>query len=74
MVVFSMNIEKQLNLESRTLILGIPEYNAIPDIVMIEDKPYRVIGVSAGTKPSYMSMEIERTKQALTGKTAKHKQ
>lgn len=68
--MFRMNIEKQLNLESRTLILGTPEYNAIPGIITIDDKQYKVIGISAGSKPPYMAMEIERTDKKLTGKKA----
>ena len=69
-----MNIEKQLNLDSRTLILGVPKYNAIPNTILIDDKPYKVIGISVGAKPPYMSMEIERTDKKLTGKMAVHKQ
>lgn len=69
-----MNIEKQLNLENRTLILGVPKYNAIPETIMIDDKPYKVIGISAGAKPPFVSMEIERTDKKLTGKTAVNRQ
>lgn len=69
--MFNMIIEKQMNLNDRTLILGTPDYKTIPETVMIEKTAHKVIGISAGAKPPYMSLEIEKTEENLIGKIAR---
>lgn len=68
--MFRMKIEQQLSLNDRTLILGIPEFDAIPQRLKIGDSDFAVIGISVGTKPPYMSLEIEKTTKNLKGENA----
>lgn len=65
-----MKIEQQLNLSDRTLILGIPEFDAMPQRLGIGNSVYAVMGISLGTKPPYMSLEIEKTTKNLIGENA----
>lgn len=67
--MFKMKIEQQMNIKDRTLLLGIPEYNAIPGRVSANGNSFNVIGVSNGIKPPYMSLEIEKTDNELIGQT-----
>lgn len=66
--MFSMKIEQQMNIKDRTLLLGVPEYDSIPEEVFIDNDKYKVIGVSHGVKPPYMSLEIENTNKELRNK------
>ena len=68
--MFSMFIEKQLNLTDRTLICGISEYSIIPNTITIEGIPYKVLGVSYSSKPPAISLEIELTTKNLVSKIA----
>ena len=67
--MFKMKIEGQYNIHDRTLICGVPEYDVIPKDMLADDIPIKLIGVSLGTKPPYMSLEIEKTNYDLVGKT-----
>ena len=64
--MFNMKIERQLNLKDRTLLLGIPNCDIIPKVVVINKLEYKVLGVSSGIKPPYLSLEIERTNLRLS--------
>lgn len=64
--MFRMKVECQFNIEDRTLICGIPEYDVIPEP---NDIPVKIIGISFGGKPPYRSFEIEKTENNLEGKT-----
>lgn len=66
--MFRMQIEHQMNINDRTLLLGIPEYDVIPKKVSSENDKYKVIGISQGVKLPYMSLEIEKTTIDLVGK------
>ena len=63
-----MKFEQQLNINDRTLILGKPEYDVIPKTIQIDDIGYRVIGLSHGVKPPFVSLEIEKTEKNLNEK------
>ena len=65
--MFDMKIERQLNIKDRTLLLGVPKYDAIPESVEIEGKQHKVIGISHGVKPPFVSLEIEKTSKEVTG-------
>lgn len=65
--MFRMKIESQLNIEDRTLIGGVAKYNAIPRKIQVNHKLYEVIGLSYGSKPSKISLEIEKTNDKLQG-------
>ena len=67
--MFRMKIEQQMNIKDRTLLLGIPEFNAIPEKVVANGDTFKVIGVSNGAKHPFMSLEIERTNKNLKGHT-----
>lgn len=67
--MFNMRVEKQMNIKDRTLLLGVPENDVIPETISVDDKVFAVIGTSAGVKPPFMSIEIEKTTDNLTGKT-----
>jgi hypothetical protein len=71
--MFRMKIEQQLNLNDRTLILGIPEFDVIPQRLRIGNSDFTVIGISVGTKPPYMSLEIEKTTKNLISAEAHSK-
>ena len=64
-----MKIEKQLNIKYRTLILGKPEFDAVPKAVLLNDEKFSVIDVSHGVRPPFMSLEIEKTELDLVCKT-----
>lgn len=66
--MFNMKIDQQLNIKDRTLLLGVPEYDEIPDVIFVEKQRFHVIGVSSGSKLPYLSLEIEKTADDLTGK------
>ena len=65
--MFRMKIECQLNIQDRTLIGGVAEYNVIPKEVKINHKVYKVLGVSYGVKKPKISLEIEKTEDGLQG-------
>lgn len=67
--MFNMKIDKQLNIQDRTLLLGVPDYDIIPKEILVDGNKYGVIGVSLGVKPPYLSLEIEKTDSKLEGKT-----
>ena len=69
--MFIMKIEQQLNIDDRTLLLGKPEYDVIPKTIQIDDIEYRVIGLSHGVKPPFVSLEIEKTDKNLKEKNVK---
>ena len=66
--MFHMIVEKQVNLKDRTLILGIPNNDAIPSCITCGSRTFRVIGVSHGVSLPYVSLEIEKTYTKLEGK------
>lgn len=65
-----MKIEQQLNMKDRTLLLGKPDYNIIPNNVSVDENTFKVIGISCGVKLPYISIEIEKTDLELIGKIA----
>lgn len=67
--MFNMKIDKQLNIQDRTLLLGVPNYDVIPKIILVDDDKYSVIGISHGVNPPYLSLEIEKTDSNLEGKS-----
>lgn len=67
--MFNMKVEKQMNIKDRTLLLGMPEYDALPKVVHSNNERYKVIGASLGVLPPFLSLEIEITPNDLTGKT-----
>lgn len=67
--MFEMKIDKQLNLQDRTLLLGEPNFNELPKIVYCGNVEYNVIGVSSGVPSPYISLEIEKEEANLVGKT-----
>lgn len=68
-----MTIKKQLNLLDRTLILGVCNFDKIPDIIVCKNQEIKVIGVSHGIKLPYISLEIEKTNLDLIGKKITNK-
>ena len=71
--MFKMKIEKQMNIKDRTLLLGIPESGVFHDSVYIDDKNYKLIGVTMGCPPPFFSLEIERTNNNFVGKIITNK-
>ena len=69
--MFNMRVEKQMNIKDRTLLLGVPENDVMPKTISVDDKVFAVIGTSPGVKPPFMSIEIEKTTDDLTGKTVR---
>lgn len=69
--MFNMQVEQQMNIKDRTLLLGMPKYDVIPKTVFIDKKEFAVIGCSLGVKLPYLSLEIEKTTDNLVGKTLK---
>ena len=67
--MFSMTVEKQMNLNERTLLLGKPQFDKIPKQIGINRKKIAVIGISNGVAPPFMSLEIELIKDNIVGKT-----
>lgn len=66
-----MKIENQLNLKDRTLLSGVPLYDAIPQNITIAEQTFNVIGISYGIKKPYVALEIEKANVGLKGKTIK---
>lgn len=69
-MMFNMKIEKQLNIKDRTLLLGVPDFDVVPESIKIDNAVYKVIGISHGVKPPFLSIEIEKTENELVGKIA----
>ena len=69
--MFNMQVEQQMNIKDRTLLLGVPEYDVIPKSIFVDEKEFVVIGSSLGVKLPYLSLEIEKTNDNLVGKTLK---
>lgn len=67
--MFSMTVEQQMNLNERTLLLGKPQFDKIPEQIGINQKKIAVIGISNGVAPPFMSLEIELIKDNIVGKT-----
>ena len=65
--MFDMKIERQLNIKDRTLLLGVPKFDVIPESVEIEGEKHKVIGISHGVKPPFVSLEIEKTTKEVSG-------
>lgn len=68
--MFRMKINKQMNMQDRTLISGEPTFDSIPSMIIIDSKEYKVLGVSQGVKLPFVSLEIERAESNLENKTA----
>lgn len=69
--MFNMQVEQQMNIKDRTLLLGVPKYDVIPKKIYADGKEFSVIGSSLGVKLPYLSLEIEKTTDNLVGKTLK---
>lgn len=67
--MFNMKVEQQMNINDRTLLLGVPQYDVIQKTIFVDEKEFVVIGSSFGVKLPYLSLEIERTTDNLVGKT-----
>lgn len=67
--MFNMKVEQQMNINDRTLLLGVPQYDVFPKTIFVDEKEFVVIGSSFGVKLPYLSLEIERTTDNLVGKT-----
>lgn len=67
--MFSMTVEKQMNLNKRTLLLGKSQFDVIPSQVMIMGKKIKVIGISNGVVPPFISLEIEQIHNNVVGET-----
>jgi len=67
--MFEMNIEKQLNIKDRTLLLGKTKESVIPEVVSVDGHTFKVLGRSLGVKSPFISLEIEKTNIDLVGKT-----
>ncbi len=68
--MFQMIIERQLDLEDRTLLLGKPEPYGFPERIKtrrIPPQTFDVIGVSGGVRPPFVSLEIKRITESLVG-------
>lgn len=68
--MFNMKIKRQLNLKDRTLLLGIPNYDGIPKVVVIKGAEHKVLGASFGARAPYFSLEIEKTDSNYTREKA----
>lgn len=55
-MIFNMKIEKQLNTNERTLLLGVPDSYIIPEYVKTDNIEYKVFGISHGAKPPFVSL------------------
>lgn len=66
--MFKMEIKAQFNIADRTILGGATEFDQIPKIITIDNKEYKVIGLSYGVKPPYISLEIEEADVCLIGK------
>lgn len=65
--MFEMVIEQQLNLPDRTLIAGQPKFDVVPKKIKVGRDSFAVIGLSAGVRPPYVALEIEKTAKNLKG-------
>lgn len=65
--MFSMTVEKQMNLNERTLLLGKPQFDIIPKQIAFKDKIIDVIGISNGVALPFVSLEIEQIKDNIVG-------
>lgn len=68
--MFTMKIDKQLNIADRTLLGGVATYDVMPNEIQVNHKPYKVIGLSYGVKSPMISLEIEKTENILQGQQA----
>ena len=68
--MFTMKIDKQLNIADRTLVGGVATYDVVPNEIQVNHKHYKVIGLSYGVKPPMISLEIEKTENVLQGQQA----
>ena len=64
--MFNMKVEKQMNINGRTLLLGIPDVYVVPKTVYVNELEFKVMGASCGVVVPYMSLEIEKTTVDLT--------
>lgn len=64
-----MKVDKQFNLDDRTLLLGVPDFDLIPDAISLGEQRFKVIGISPGAKFPNLSLEIEKIVTDLVGKT-----
>ena len=69
--MFSMTVEKQMNLNERTLLLGKPQFDIIPKQIVFKEKIIDVIGISNGVSLPFLSLEIERIRDNIVGETIK---
>ena len=67
-----MEVKSQLNISDRTLLSGVPYYDSIPEFVSFNGKRYKVIGISYGITPPFISLEIAKTEDKLTNKTIRN--
>ncbi len=65
--MFLMTVERQMNLNDRTLLLGKPQFDIIPKHVTLRGKKIKIIGISSGVVPPFMSLEIEQIKDNIVG-------
>ncbi len=42
--MFNMKVEQQMNINDRTLLLGVPQYDVIPKTIFFDEKEFVVIG------------------------------
>lgn len=42
--MFNMKVEQQMNINDRTLLLGVPQYDVIPKTIFVDEKEFVVIG------------------------------
>ena len=67
--MFSMTVEKQINLNDRTLLLGKPKFDKIPKQIVLKGKIINVLGISNGPVPPFISLEIEQIEDNVIGET-----
>lgn len=65
--MFSMTVEKQINLDGRTLLLGKPQFDIIPKQIVFKEKFIDVIGISNGVALPFVSLEIEQITDNIVG-------
>lgn len=59
--MFEMAVEGQVNIGDKTIIGGRAKYDLIPEQVVIDNKVFKILGVSQGIKPPFFAIEIEKT-------------
>lgn len=67
--MFLMTVERQLNLNDRTLLLGKPQFDVIPKHITLRGKKVKIIGISSGVVLPFLSLEIEQIKDTVVGET-----